>query len=528
MFPLRKNFLRSGNRFPLPVYISILLIAVALLTLLAAVGSIEIFLRPALINQISSDTQKEAQTQVKLIDTYFSERLNDVKILSQSQSLKDLLNDQNTTTKAAASSLLFSTFHRDVADYISISVLDMHDNVVVTYPVSPQRHGQFLIQPEAETQLQTTSATVIASDVFYDPLANNPSIDLYVRIFNDNFQPLGTVRTSISLHRLWEPVDSESQENGTGSYAFVLDQHGIRIAYTNPDHSGFTQPKYLFKSIAELPLKFQEQIKNENLYGNDANPVTNIDDSSLSTATGASSQASSIFQLNPTGQSQTFVAAKYTSTVFSWTYFVLKPLSTVTGLADQQLQTVILIVSIVILLAMVIGVQSGRRITLPIMRSILSLHNNSLTLKTLADQEQTVATEQTWMVEASQIAIKSVRYYTLASRRAAHRLAFLCTDMRENPQHFDKARFENTLSELSQIAAYIESALQYQEEANERLSSSIRVTTQAATQLTSDAKSTDEMAVQLEQIVQQLMTVVGNNNESLNEKPEAAEEAKSQ
>jgi hypothetical protein len=497
------------RRFSLSVYISILLIAIALITLIATISSIEIFLRPALINQISSDMQKDAQTHVQLIDTYFSERLNDVKILSSSQTLKALLSgNQNETVPV--SDLLFSAFHRDVADYISLSVLNAQDQVVVSYPNAPQSHGSYLIEPEAKTQLQG-SAGVVTSDVFYDPLANNPYVDLYARIFSNSFQTLGTLRASISLHRLWEPIDSETQQNGSGSYAFVLDQHGVRIAYTNPDHSGFTRPQYLFKAIAPLSASFQQQIQSENLYGNSANSVTTVEDHGL-TATQAPNQPPAIFQFNPAGQKQTFVAARYTSAIFPWTYFVLKPLNSVTGLADQQLQTVILIVSVVILLAVILGGLTGRRIALPIIRSVLSLRTSSQVLKSLAEQEQTVATEQTWMVEASQMAMKSVKYYTYAVRKVSRRLVFLCTDLKEDPTHFDRARLANVLTEMTKMAEYIEMAMKYQEQANEKLMSSIHMTTQTATQLTRDAKSTDETAAQLEQIVQQLTRVVGTSN----------------
>ncbi|MDQ2714658.1 MAG: cache domain-containing protein [Chloroflexota bacterium] len=452
--------------------------------------------------------EKDAQTHIQLIDTYFSERLNDVKILSASRPLKSLLSGNRVDT-GAVSDLLFSAFHRDVADYISISVLNTQAQVVLTYPAAPQSHGSYLIQPEALTQLQTSSG-VVASDGFYDPLANNPSIDLYARVFNDNFQPLGTIRASISLHRLWEPINSETQANGPGSYAFVLDQHGVRIAYTNPDHSGFTRPQYLFKAIAPLSTSFQGQIQNENLYGNSANPVTSIDDTTLASLQNPSQQTA-IFQFNPAGQGQAFVAARYSSAVFPWTYFVLKPLNAVTGLADQQLQTVILIVSIVILFAVIIGGLAGRRIALPIMRSVLSLRNSSEILKGLAEQEETVATEQTWMVEASQIAMKSVKYYTFVVRKASRRLAFLCKDLKEDPRHFDQNRLTQVLNEMAQMVEYIELAMKYQEQVNEKLASSIRMTTQTATQLTRDAKSTDETAAQLEQIVQQLTRVVGTS-----------------
>lgn len=509
---LRSSF-APRRRFTLSVYISFLLISIALLTLIAAISSIEVFLRPALINQVSSDMEKDAQTHVQLIDTYFSERLNDVKILSSSQPLKALLSG-NGNNPGAASDLLFSAFHRDVADYISISVLDTREQVVLTYPATPQKHGQYLVQPEALAQLQTSSG-VVASDVFYDPLANNPSIDLYARIFNDNFQSIGTIRASISLHRLWEPVNSETQANGVGSYAFVLDQHGVRIAYTNPDHSGFTRPHSLFKAVAPLTAGFQQQIQNENLYGNAANAVESVGDSTLAAVQKDTQQTqqASIFQFDPSGQGQTFVAARYSSTVFSWTYFVLKPLSAVTGPADQQLQTVILIVSVVILCAVIVGGLAGRRIALPIMRSVLALRSSSQILKSLADQEQTVATEQTWMVEASQVALKSVKYYAVAARKASRRLAFLCADLKQDPSHFDQARLAGVLAEMAQIAEYIDAALKHQDQANEKLASSIRVTTQTATQLTRDAKSTDETAAQLEQIVQQLTRVVGNSGD---------------
>ncbi len=506
-----RSIATPGRRVPLSIYISLLLIAVALFTLIAAVGSIEIFLRPALINQLSSDMEKDAQTHVQLIDTYFSERLNDVKVLSSSQPLKDLLNGNRTETDAATD-LLFSAFHRDVADYISISVLTTRQQVVLTYPTDPQKHGQDLIQPEALSQLQNSSG-VVASDVFYDPLANNPSIDIYARILDDNFQTLGILRASIGLHRLWSPVDSETQVNGTDSYAFVLDQHGVRIAYTNPDHSGFTRPLYLFKAIGSLSPTFQQQIQSENLYGNSAHSVTSIGDSALAQFQ-RTSQANTLFQFTPAGQQQTFVAATYTSTIFPWTYFVLKPLNSVAGLADQQLQTVLLIVSVVILIAVIIGGITSRRIAEPIMRSVFSLRNSSQLLKTLADQEQTVAVEQTWMVEASQAGLKSVKYYTKAIHKASQRLTFLCSEISTRPEHFDQARLAATFTEMARIAAYIEFALKYQGQANEALSAAIRVTTQSAIQLTRDAKSTDETAAQLEEIVQELMGVVGTKRDS--------------
>ncbi len=494
------------RRFSLSVYISLLLVVVAIIPLLVTVGSIEIFLRPSLISQISADMERDAQTHVQVIDTYLAERLNDIETLGESGPIRNLMaGDPNS--KAPATNLLFTALHRDIADYISLSLLDFQGHVVLSYPTAPAPHGNFLILPGLIQQVRA-SGRVFVSDVFYDPLANNPSVDLYARVVNSKLQPTGIIRASLSLHRLWQPVDNTPKEEGAGSYAFVLDQHGVRIAYTNPDHSGFTHPAYLFKSVAQLPADFQQSIKGENLYGNATTAVTSIADDKLASIQN-NAQSPLIFSFDPTGQGQTFEAAMYNSTVVPWTYYVLKPLSTVTGLADQQLLGIFVVVAVMILLALVIGVQVSRRIAAPIIRSVSSLRKNSLSLKTLADEEQVVATEQSWMVEASQVALQSIRYYTNAASIAAQRLADLSTELMRQSDNFDDFRLNKSLKNISEAARYVDLAVKHQESANEKLAAALRVTTRAMEQLTNGAKSTDDAAVQLEYIVRQLTDVVG-------------------
>jgi methyl-accepting chemotaxis protein len=508
-----KAISRPARRISLSVYISLLLIAMALVPLVVTVTSIEILLRPALISQISGDMERDAQTHVQVIDTYLSERLNDVQTLSNAAPVKSLLSG-TATNRNTVSDLLFSVFHRDVADYISLSLLSPRGNVILSYPSAPQPHGKYLIQPGISQQIPT-SEKVLISDVFYDPLANNPSVDLYARVVNDTSQPIGVLRASLSLHRLWQPVDSETQINGTGSYAFVLDQNGVRIAYTNPDHSGFTHPPYLFKAIQPISDSFKTRIKDANLYGNDANAVTSIDDNHLAQIHN-NPQAPLIFQLDPAGQGQTFQVARYNSTVAPWTYFVLRPLSSVTGLADQQLFTIIIIVAVLLILALIIGVRVGRGISLPVMRSVTSLRKNSFSLKTLADEEQVVASEQSWMVEAAQTALQSVKYYTNASSVAVQSLSNICMTLQQRGYN-DPAMINRAMSEIIEATRYIDNAIKHQESANEKLASAIRVTTQATNQLTNGARSTDDAATQLEQVVRQLVGVVGQESTSTDE-----------
>jgi len=494
------------KRISLSAYISLLLVATAIIPLLVTIASVETFLRPALISQISGDMARDTQTQVQLLDTYLAERLNDIKTLSESDPIASVLTG-NQRNRPIATNLLFTTLHRDIADYMSLSLLTLQGNIVLAYPAAPQSHGNTLVQPDLLPQLQTSSK-VLVSDVFFDPLANNPSIDLYVRVTDANLRPVGIVRASLSLHRLWQPVDTTPQTEGTGSFAFVLDQHGMRIAYTNPDRSGFRHPSYLFQAIAPLPADFQRRIKDENLYGSNSIPVSSIPDPALATRQ-EDTQSPLIFQFDPTGQGQTFEAVRYKSTVVPWTYFVLKPLPMVTGLADQQLLSVILVVSCIILLALLVGTLVGRRITKPIMHSVASIRKNSVALKSLADEGQVVATEQVWMVEASQIALQSIKYYTYAASIAAQRLSTITKEIAQESHGLQANRMQKALSEMAEAAVYIDLAVKHQDNANEKLAAALRVTTRATEQLTHGARSTDDAATQLEYIVRQLMNVVG-------------------
>jgi len=501
-------------RFPLSVYIPLLLALTAVTPILITVGSIEIFLRPALIDQVSADMERDAQTRVQLINAYLSERLNDIKTLSQSIPVKSLLaGDQNS--KAMAQDVLFTTQHRDVANYISLSLLNGRGNVVLSYPTAPLPHGKYLVLPGTLQQLQQ-SGKVLISDVFYDQTGNNASVDIYAHVVDNNYHLLGIVRASLGLHRIWEPVDSDAQVNGTDSYACILDQNGIRIAYSNSDRSGFTHSPYLFKAIAPIPLALQQRIADEDLYGNSSKQVSPVADQKLLDIQ-RNHQLPMLFQIDPVGQNQTFEAARYSSTVVPWTYFVFKPFNAVTNIADQQLLSTILVVVLLLILAIVVGLITGRRITLPILHAVTGLRKNSQSLKMLAGKEHRIATEQTWMIEGIQIALEAVKYYTNAASIATRKIRVISIELRQHPHNIDVYRVNRVLQETVGIAEYIERAIKHQEMMNEKLETALRVTTQATEQLTGGAKSTDAAALQLEHIVNQLTAVVGEEENTLYE-----------
>src|ERR1019366_7908034 len=120
-----------------------------------------------------------------------------------------------------------------------------------------------------------------------------------------------------------------------------------------------------------------------------------------------------------------------------------------------------------------------------------------------------VATEKSWMVEASQVALQSIRYYTNAASIASQRLADLSVDLMRQSNNFNDFRLNRSLQDITEAAKYVDVAIKHQESANEKLAAALRVTTRAMEQLTNGAKATDDAALQLEQIVHQLTDVVG-------------------
>ena len=189
-------------------------------SLLRCVFAVAIF-SGALIGQVNDALERDAQTKVHLMEVYLLERLNEVQSVSQSTLIRNFIAGDQTAREGAFETLV-TTQHRDISHYVSWSLLDPSENIVLSYPTVPDAHGKYFILPEASQQLQQ-SGQVLVSDVFYDAINNQESIDLYAHIVDDNFHLLGFVRASLDLRDIWAIVDSEIQANGPGSYGVLLD-----------------------------------------------------------------------------------------------------------------------------------------------------------------------------------------------------------------------------------------------------------------------------------------------------------------
>ncbi len=488
------------RRFSLTMRVQFLLVlAVVLPLFITAIGS-ELILRPTLLSQAESAMASDAQQHTQAIDSLLVARLEDLGLLGQFLAIREFLSGNEAYRKQAVNELA-AGYHLD-PNYNTWTLFDAKGNVKASYPALPPPRGKYMIPPEIMQQLHGVNKTLI-SDVYFDDNINAAFIDIYTSITSSSGQFLGFGRSTLNLNDIWSTVNSETN-SAPGSYAMIVDGHGVRIAYTNTDTTLTTLPQALFKAIAPLSPQFQQRVDNEDLYGNSFSPVKVLPDPMLTTT-----QTASAFQLVPALQTESFEAYQVSCQIVPWRYIILRPVNTITKAANQQDIYLILLAAIVTLLAALVGLMIGRGITRPILRSVSSLLGSSQKLKKLSDNEQVTATEQQWIVESSEVGLKSVQYYAKATSVAAQKLSEMSIDLIQNLDHLDRLQAKQRLNEILQAGRYIEQASTRELQSNESLSTGIRVTTQVTEQLVSGAKSANEAAAQLEEVIGQLRQVVG-------------------
>jgi len=498
----RKEFTSRRRRgLSLSLRISLLLMLAAVLPLTIIVACSELLSRPALVTQANIAMESDARTRVQLIDAYFTERLLDVGTITQVPTVQAFLATppalvtKDLTTHAYYA--LAAGIFRD-KNYSIWSLFDPQGHLRLYYPRKPQPHGQYLVPPEDLRAV--TSGKTFVSDVYFDPQVNKASVDIYAPIATTSPQKLlGFIGATLHIDYVWNIVNADLGANGAGSYAFILDENGVRIADTDPSRR--------FSAVEPLAAQIQQLISSESRYG-DSSPVRVLADDTV-TDTQHNNRSSNTFPMIPAGQTETFQVAWHKTAAIPWTYFVLSPLSTVTAVADQQLLLTIIIAFGVLLLAAVGGLWIGGRITRPILYSVEHLGSTSQALNTLATRQASAAHEQTWVVDSSQMGLQSVQYYTNAIGSAAHQLNGTGTELERYWHQLNIQRVRQALAEMISAVHYIEKAAEHQTSSNQQLGTAIKVTTQVTEQLAIGATSAADAATQLEQVVKQLERVVG-------------------
>lgn len=512
----RQPVQKPRRRLSLSVRVSLGLVIAALLPLLFTVIFSEIQARPTLTAQANTAMESDAQTRVQLIDTYFNERQLDTATLAQVPSVQQFLSVppaptpfyQNLALHASYS--LVAGIFRD-KNYTTWQLFDPKGQMRLYYPLNnkPKPHGKNLVPPDDLQAVQGTKpGGTSISAVYYSPETKKASVDIYSPIYlqpttdaqKQNPTYLGFIRATLNLDYIWNIVHGDLGSNGKGSYAFILDENGVRIADTDAGR--------LFQAVTPLGPTLQQQVLRDARYGSTTEPVAVLADNTVARQL-QSTATQTTFQTQPAGQREQFQVVQHSTTIVPWRYFVLSPVSTVTAVADQQLQATMLIAFAVCVLIAIIGLIAGRSITRPILASVNYLRDNSHSLTTLATHQQDAASEQAWVVDSSQVGLQSVQYYTEAIRIAAHELNEIGTGLAQHRETVDLWQINSTLERLVAASRYIENAAHYQEVSNQKLATALKVATQVTEQLVAGATSATDAAAQLEDVVTQLRTVVG-------------------
>ena len=496
---------KSSTRksLPLSIRISLWLIAASILPLLLTLVISELQSRSTLINQASRTMETDAQTHAQLIDNYFAEKLLVLKSLDYTplvqQYLLDPAGDQQNVPTILQNGLAIQKLVDP--DVTLVTFFDPRGKLLLYYSLyglKPVPHGKYMIPPEDAQQIAKGQQFV--SNVYYDPVAHKSTVELYTPVYSTTLKRLlGVVRDTLDLDTVRSIVNSENGVNGSGSYAFILDQNGVRVI--DPD------PTTLFTSVAPLNAKIQQNIVDENRFGKNSTIPVSAD----ATLSSMQSQPKPpiTFQEVPAGKNELFQVTRRPLSSVPWTYFVLTPVNEVIAVANQQLLIIVLIAAAILLPVAIVGWMVGYRISSPIFRSVKSLVKNSHVLNQLSEREKNASSEQVWIVEASKTGLKSQQYYTNASKIAARRLNEIGGGLLEQ-RYVDMQTSINTVKQMVSIGLYFEKAIAYQEETNNKVAAAVKVTDEVAEQLASGAKSTSEAANELDGIVNQLRQIVGN------------------
>ncbi len=507
------------RRLPLAVRISLILMLAAVLPLLITVIFSETNARPALITQANSAMQTDALTRIQSINAYITERLADAATLSQIPAVQTFLadtpNPTNPTYLNDARHATYALLAGQIRDkhYLVWSLFYKDGTLALFYPTNIDRQQEAAVLPEYVQAIQHNDKTgqPIISPVYYDTTLKKAYVDIYSPVYQ-GLTPqtplLGFMRAKLSLDYIWGIVGQDHGVNNSGS-AFILDENGVRIADTNQAN--------LFTAVAPLNPTVQQQISKENWYGQNGNVSVQANSELAKIVQGKDTQNTFDLTLNARGQNQTdYKAARATAAMLSntlpvvpWNYVVISPSTIVTQTADQQLEITIVVAVIVALLAGLIGLWVSGLITRPIRRAVDQLRESSEALNALAKKQQSASSEQLWVVDSIQVGQQSLQYYTDATRIAAHKLGEVGTELENNWRRQNIETIKQGLQHVITAANYIEKATHYQGDSSQKLATAVKVTTQVNEQLADGAISATEAASQLEMVVNDLRSVIG-------------------
>lgn len=500
--------------FPLTMRISLSMVSAALIPLLVLLIFTYFQTRPALLDQANQAMASDAQTRVQLIDAYIEERMSDAYTITQVPSLQSFLPltpaSETASYQLAMQHATYSLEAGIIRDtnYRNWAIFNTQGELLLNAPQenAPTRRGEDYIP---STYLQKVlEGELFVSPVYSSPEKNTAEVDIYAPIAapatldQPNPSISGMLRATLTLDYIWDEIVQNNQgNNGVGSYAFILDNDGIRIADTDLNRR--------FTSVSSLSTIQQQQIRQENRTGTGADIVPLVDPR-IATSIALNNQQDA-FQTEPAGfQEEYQVVRQSTNNQYvNWHYFVLSPISTVTAVANQQFISIAVIFIAASLIATILSWFMGRNLARPILRAVGNLQDNSQSLSELATNQHDAASEQVWVVDSSQVGLQSIQYYTEAARFALRQLLEITGDLAQRWRHENPQQIDYTFEQVIKTVKYLEYAMEYQHASNQKMATALKVATQVTEQLHHGATSATEAATHLEEVVRRLQAVTG-------------------
>lgn len=513
---------RERRRLPLSARLTLLVLFAALIPLAAVVGINDYLSRATLLNQGHAALSTDANAKATLVETYVHERLLDGQALASLPTAVGFLacaeiptpppelacDTQNVLYKESSQRALAVGMVRD-NNYSLWSIFDATGHVQLTSNAAVQRGSP----PPTEDDLNTVlkQGKQLVSAVYYDSTTKRAFVRLYTPIEATPGKPetvLGFLQATLHIDYIWNIVNGERGLNGDGSYAFMTDENGIVIA--DPNQSN------LFTAVGPLDAATQHQIASEKRFGATSNVqqrlLPGVETSLASTKSEDTFEG--IAQPGVNTQYQ-FVRVRLSvpDVNVPWAYFVLSPVATVTRVADDQIRTSLLSAGVIAILAVLIGLIIGSRVTNPVRGSVSELQGASAALKELASRQENSASEQHWVVDACRTGLESIRYLSDAMNQAARRIIDASNWFNEYWDRLTEEQARRTVQHLVELAHYIDEAARRQQASNDRMDKAITVTQQVSDQLVSGASAANRSAGQLEQVVDELQHVVGGRKQ---------------
>lgn len=519
---------RTRRRLSLSVRLSLLVLFAALAPLAVVVGVNDYFARGTLLQQGDSALKTDSNAKSTLIETYMGERLADgatlaqvptspyfvaCKMLNPAPAALDCANQlafyQGSVGRALQAGLDRGydpvTRDKNLDYYTEWDIFDAHAKLLLSS--NPKVDASKAVVPPEDLQPVVKDGKQWISAVHYDAADKYAFVRLYTPIVLQSGQQssvIGFLQATLRLDYIWSIVHGEQGANGSGSYAFITDENGVRIADTFDNN--------LFTAVQPIDATTEQLIVSEQRFGTNAQ-VTQVDLPQVGSSL-QDQRAQSTFQgiAAPGSSSQyqfvrTHMSVKDVS--WSWSYFVLSPMTSVTQVADDQVKLSLASAGVIALLAILIGLLIGRRTTGPVRSSVAELQGAAVSLKGLSGRQESSASEQQWVVEACRTGLEGVRYLANAMDQAAHRILEASNWFNDYGERLSPEQRERTVQHLRELASYIDEAARRQQASSDRLDKAINVTMQVSEQLVSGAAAAGRSADQLEQVVIDLQRVVG-------------------